>query len=128
MDLLLSMLKSNVDKRISVNTALKHSYCIIDAENQCNAPEHYYEDMSLHSNDNEWRRLFVEEILKYNTDKLWSWIESGVLDGRKANVLVYGYVRKYIEPLFPIPDDVLNLLYCVCKNLFIERIQLGYWW
>ena len=61
-----------------------------------------------------WRSLILDETLKYNQDEFWKFVDSGTLKGykKKVDLIVYGYIRQYIEPLFSkkIPLDIVNLL------------------
>ena len=63
-----------------------------------------------------WRDLILNEVLNYNKDEFWRFVDSGALKGykQKIDVIVYGYIRQYIGPLLSeeilIPLDIVNLL------------------
>ena len=124
-DLMTELLKFDADKRISSKDILQHSYFKQykdDKESKNKRTKKsviwnafYFEDEI--KEDKYWRSLILNEILKHNQDEFWRFVDSGALKGYPIDVIVYGYIRQYIEiNVICIPYDIVNLL---CSLFFI---------
>ena len=131
-DLLARLLKFDVDKRISVKDALRHFYFkeYIDhkeiKENRIMMRKLNGSGNMSFFKDREYRlkyyrSLILNEILAYNKDEFWRFVNSGALSKYegKVDVIVYGYIRQHIEPLFfdRIPSAIVHLLYSIFKAM-----------
>ena len=106
LDLLLQLLKFDTDKRISAKDAMQHSYLNgymndetddqLRSEDE-NALSFQNEDLSM----DQYREMILQEI-----------------SAHKDDVIVNGYIRKYIEPLLgSIPLDIVTLLCAVFSGM-----------
>ena len=121
LDLFAKLVKFDVDKRISIKDAMEHEYfkeykamVEVDGDNEIKIKS--MEDLDHKLSMKCYRGLILEEVLKYNKDEEIRFLLSGAMNGCKIDVIVDGYVRKYILPVLNwntvIPRDILSLL-CV---------------
>ena len=132
LDLFTQLLKFDVDKRISVNDALQHLYFkdyINDKEKKENkimmrklkrfGNISFVKDR-IYGSD-YYRSLILNEVLAYNKNEFWRFVNSDALIEYKGkvDVIVYGYIRQRIQPLFLdcIPCDIVHLLYSIFKAM-----------
>ena len=117
LDLLAKLLKFDVDKRITVDQALKHPYLksvrgCVDREYGDNGELRDelkgYEERYL---SKEIVRLWIlREVLRYNPDERGRYFLCGALGQKQMDIVLCGFIRVHIEPFVgSIPMDVMNI-------------------
>eukprot|EP01084_Bolivina_argentea_P040456 74772_1 len=111
LELLKRLLWFESDKRINVNEALKHTYfnSMRNMKRECKQLDNNKLCLRFDLKDMEQKQmrvLLLHEILKYNKDEMGRFVLSGAMLNYKLDVVLDGYIRKYIRPL-------------ICKHVII---------